>query len=78
MFDANKFDFPSVTRERLKNYLLAEEAVLKNQEYTIGGRTYRRADLSDIRKAIDDLLDEIALEESLKTGSRSRRVTFID
>ena len=36
-------------------YLKAEEAVLISQSYTIGTRTVTRADLTEIRKAIEYL-----------------------
>ena len=43
-------------------YLKAEEAVLISQSYTIGTRTVTRADLTEIRKAIeylDEKIDEL-------------------
>lgn len=52
-------------KKRLDMYYAAEEAVLLNQEYRIGTRSLKRADLSAIRAAIDELEDEIAaLEDS--------------
>lgn len=45
-------------------YYEAEEAVLLNQEYTIGSRSLKRADLSTIRAAIKDLEGQIELLES--------------
>lgn len=52
-------------KKRLEMYYAAEEAVLLNQEYRIGTRSLKRADLSAIRAAIDELEDEIAdLEDS--------------
>ena len=42
-------------RKRLEMYYEAEEAVLLNQEYTIGTKSLKRADLSTIRAAIKDL-----------------------
>lgn len=70
-----------VQRERLRKYLECEEAILLNQEYTIGNRTYRRADLIDVRKMIQALLDSgVTLEDgdnSLKRAGQTRAV-FID
>ncbi len=45
-------------------YYEAEEAVLLNQEYTIGSRSLKRADLSTIRTAIKDLEGQIETLES--------------
>ena len=39
-------------KKRLEMYYEAEEAVLLNQEYTIGTKSLKRADLSTIRAAI--------------------------
>lgn len=51
-------------RERLKIYYEAEEAVLLNQEYTIGTKSLKRADLSTIRAAIKDLEGQIETLEA--------------
>ncbi|MCI8535494.1 MAG: hypothetical protein HFG68_07960 [Hungatella sp.] len=51
-------------KKRLSMYYEAEEAVLLNQEYTIGSRSLKRADLSTIRAAIKDLEGQIELLES--------------
>lgn len=68
----------SVQNERLKMYLEAERVVLTGQSYTIGNRSLTRANLSEIRKAIDDLLAGGAtLDGETVTGSRSKRVVFI-
>lgn len=42
-------------RRRLDMYYAAEEAVLSGQEYHIGTRSLKRADLAAIRAAIDEL-----------------------
>lgn len=67
-------------RERLKLYLEAEKKILLNQSYTIGNRTYTRADLEDVRKVIDDLIDSgVTLEDEPNyVNGRTRRVVFID
>ena len=51
-------------KSRLNMYLEAEEAVLLNQEYTIGTKSLKRADLGTIRAAIKDLEKQIDLLES--------------
>lgn len=68
---------------RLRNYLAAEEKILLNQSYTIGSRTFTRADLEEVRKAIQSLLDSGATlddetdSSSLNSG-RVARVVFIN
>ena len=62
-------------RRRLELYLEAEKKALAGQEYRIGDRTLKRADLSEIRKAID----ELTVEEQSLTGvgaGQVRRVVF--
>lgn len=55
--------------ERLALYEAAERAILEGaQEYQIGGRRLRHADLKDIRAEITFLKGEIAREEY---GTRS-------
>ncbi len=47
----------TVLNERLKQYLSAEQSILvAGQSYRIGNRTLTRADLSEIRKEINDLI----------------------
>ncbi|SHO50081.1 DUF6148 family protein [Anaerocolumna xylanovorans] len=50
-------------KSRLEMYYKAEEAVLLNQEYTIGTKSLKRADLGSIRAAIKDLEKQITLME---------------
>lgn len=62
-------------KKRLEMYYAAEEAVLLNQEYTIGTKSLKRADLSTIRAAIKDLEGQItSLEVS---GGKNKAVRFI-
>ena len=61
-------------KSRLNMYLEAEEAVLLNQEYTIGTKSLKRADLSTIRAAIKDLEKQI---ESLEAGGKRHAGRFI-
>lgn len=62
-------------KTRLAMYYQAEEAVLLNQEYRIGTRSLRRADLSTIREAIEDLESQIEALES--TGGKNRAFRFL-
>ena len=69
-----------IKNDRLRKYLEAEEAVLLGQSYTLRDRTLTRANLSEIRKAIDDLIADGATvddEEVLNKG-RTKRVVFFD
>lgn len=68
-----------IQRERLKLYLECERRILINQSFTIGGRTYNRADLEEVRKVIADLIDSgVTLEDEPNVNGRTRRVVFID
>ena len=68
----------SIQNKRLAMYLEAEKTVLTGQSYTIGNRTLTRANLKEIRKAIDDLLAGGAtLDGESTTGSMSKRVVLI-
>lgn len=66
--------------ERLKRYVEAESVVLKGQSYTIGDRQLTRANLAEIRKAIDDLLADGAVLDDMEVVSpgRIKRVVFIE
>jgi len=57
---------------RLKRYLECEEKILVNQEYTISGRTYRRADLDVVRKMIESLLEDGAVLDEDETFVNGR------
>lgn len=62
-------------RKRLDMYYSAEEAVLSGQEYHIGSRSLKRADLAAIRAAIDDL--ETRIEELEDTGGKRYAGRFL-
>ncbi len=66
--------------ERLRQYWEAEQKVLGGQSYTIGNRTLTRANLAEIRAAIDDLIAAGATleDESTSQVRRSKRVIFVD
>lgn len=49
-----------ILEKRLNAYYDAEMAVLTGQSYQIGTRRLTRADLSEIRKAIDSLETELS------------------
>ena len=68
-----------IKNARLREYLRAESAVLRGQAYSVAGRALTRANLAEIRKAIEDLLADGAYvdEEPPKPG-RIRRAVFID
>jgi len=62
-------------KKRLSMYYEAEEAVLLNQEYTIGTKSLKRADLSTIRAAIKDLEGQIEALEN--TGGKNKAFRFL-
>lgn len=70
----------ALANERLKLYVEAERAVLSGQSYTIGNRQLTRANLSEIRKAIDNLLETGATLDDAETQPRrmSKRAVFCD
>ncbi len=64
-------------QDLLAKYVAAECAVLKNQEYTIGNRTFVRADLNAIRKGRRQL--ELAVCAASGAGTiRVRKVIYRD
>ena len=62
-------------RKRLSMYYEAEEAVLLNQEYSIGTRSLKRADLSTIRAASRELEGQIELLEN--SGGKNKAFRLI-
>lgn len=62
-------------KKRLEMYYEAEEAVLLNQEYTIGTKSLKRADLSTIRAAIKDLEGQIETLEA--SGGKNKAFRFL-
>lgn len=61
-------------KKRLNLYYEAEEAVLLNQEYVIGTKSLKRADLSTIRTTIKDIEKQV---EQLEAGGRNFAGRFI-
>ena len=65
-------------RRRLTLYLEAEEAVLEGQSYTLEGRSLTRANLSEIRTAIEGLLAAgVTLEDEELKPRRTMRAVFV-
>ena len=68
-------------KERLSAYYEAELAVLSGQEYRIGTRMLRRADLDQIRSAINELeklVQQLEAQANGNTVGRTRRVVLRD
>ena len=70
----------TVLNERLKQYLSAEQSILvAGQSYRIGNRTLTRADLSEIRKEINDLIAGATTNEAMHPrGHRTKQVIMRD
>lgn len=64
----------TILKNRLEMYLEAERKILSGQEYEIGNRKLRRADLNAVRAAINDLADEIEMLENPQ--GRRKAVVF--
>jgi len=62
---------------RLNRYIEAETAILKNQSYTIGTRTYTRTHLRWVQAEIRKI--QMELETASSGGTmRTRRILFRD
>lgn len=61
--------------ERLQKYLEAEQRILQSQEYRIGDRQLKRAELAKVREAIKELTAEVEVAQQGGSGS-IRRVVF--
>lgn len=61
-------------KKRLGLYYKAEEAILTGQEYSIGTRKLRRADLDGVQSMIKALEDEV---RSLESGGKNKAVRVI-
>ena len=65
-------------QRHLDAWLEAELAVTNAQSYTIGSRTMTKADLGEIRRAIEYWQGKVAtLENEEKTGGRNRVRRFV-
>lgn len=70
-----------MAQDRLNAYYEAELAVLSGQEYAIGSRRLVRADLAEIRKAINELEQQVKMltdKSNNAVSSRTRRVVLRD
>lgn len=66
-----------ILKRRLEEYLKAEHAILSGaQSYKIGDRSLTRANLKQIRAAIDDLMVQLAAADEGR--GRCKRVVFFD
>lgn len=65
---------------RLKLYVEAERAILSGQSYTIGNRQLTQANLSEVRKEIDNLVEAGATLDDVVIQPRrmSKRAVFFD
>ena len=61
-------------KRRPELYYKAEEAILTGQEYTIGTKRLRRADLEDVQAMIKQLENEV---ESLQASGKNRALRGI-
>ncbi len=59
-------------RKHLDAWLEAELAVINGQEYTIGSRTLRRANLADIQAQIKFWKSEVQKAEAAESGKGGR------
>lgn len=60
-----------ILEDRLKCYYEAEKMVLSGQEYKIGSRSLKRADLSEITNMITKLEKDLAV---IKNGGKNKAV----
>lgn len=62
-------------KRRLQLYYEAEEAILGGaQSYSIGSRNLTRANLTEVRRTIDELINKIAIEEARAKGKGKMKV----
>ena len=61
-------------QNHLNAWLAADLACSTGQEYKIGSRTLRRADLAEIRKQINYWRNEVALLSIGRRGARVMRI----
>lgn len=66
-----------IKQERLMLYLKAEKAILSGQSYEIEGLKLTRPDLSEVRKMITKLEDEVKKLSGAR-GARVRQVVPMD
>ena len=59
-----------VAKKHLEMWLEAESEVAINQSYTIGGKSFTRANLAEIRKQIEYWSNKVAELENLAKGQK--------
>lgn len=69
-------EYKSLTRQRLREYLKAESAILAGQEYQIGDRMLRRPDLKYVQNMIESLLAQLSADNP--SNGNKKRVVFIE
>ena len=62
-------------KERLTAYYTAELVILGHQEYRLGTRMFRRADLAEVRKTIHDL-EVLKTQLESQAAGRGRRKAY--
>ena len=83
MCDSGRFKgtvgWKELQRERLRQYVSAESAILRGQSYTLEGRSLTRADLSEVRSTIDALLAAgVTLDDDGYKPRRTMRAVFVE
>lgn len=67
-----------VAKKHLETWLEAETEVAINQAYTIGGKSFTRANLGEIRKQIEYWSNKVsALENVAKNKGRNRTYRIV-
>lgn len=67
-----------VAKKHLETWLEAETEVTINQAYTIGGKSFTRANLGEIRKQIEYWSNKVsALENVAKNKGRNRTYRIV-
>lgn len=67
-----------VAKKHLETWLEAETEVAINQAYTIGGKSFTRADLGEIRRQIEYWSNKVsALENVAKNKGRNRTYRIV-
>ena len=77
MFSLNLTERKEFVTQRLHQYYAAEQSVLTGQEYRMGTRSLRRANLEEIRRAIKELEAQLAALEAGQTPNAPRMVRVV-
>jgi hypothetical protein len=68
----------STTAERLQSYIAAEARILEAQSLGRGDRRLQLAELEQVRKGIDSLRGQLAVEQAAAQGAIGPRVMVAD